>query len=327
MWDTDAKGCRVNDRCVVASGPPSVSFNYPSGEETFRTGDTMTIRWNAQNIPSDATMYLVTSNGIVIKNQLDPAVGSYIWKIPVPESVLCSGFSDALFYCGTEDFNQPITIKALIYTPKDACLGYCQGPSPVTVASAETLGFRIVVPGGDPAVVSCSTESAPLCGYDCTGSGPKTYPNGCYFSAAKAVKLSDGACEYPKNPSAYMPQFGVLGYSNGQMSGTYGMLRFVGNTLGAFIGDTLDVQLEYHNIEPVGSISAVIKADGRTTEYALINFQPNTPSVQIKIPANMPAETAQTSPMYRILLTLKDKNGIAISQTSSSPFLIVTPTN
>ncbi len=303
---------------VALPGAASISFNYPSGDETFRIGDSMTIRWNAQGIPQNATMYLMASNGIVIKGQLNPNLGSYTWKIPEPEKMLCSGFSDGLSFCSTESFNRPLAIKAVVYTPSDACLGFCQGPRPTTVASAETRGFRIVVPGNDPAVTSCPTDSAPICGYDGSGNSPKTYPNSCYFSSAKAVKLYDGACDYAKNPSIFISRLSVRGYTESQIPG-YELMRLVGGSQAAFIGDTLNVYLESNlNTGVVSTISASIKADDDSTEYGITSFQPNTPSIQIKIPSNVPVSAS-----YRISITQKDKNGIVISRSGSGPFLIV----
>jgi hypothetical protein len=306
------------------SGTPSISFNYPSGDETFRTGDSITIRWNAQNIPQNATMYLITSNGIVIKNQLDPSLGVYTWKIPLPEKALCSGFSDGLSFCSTESFNRPLMIKAVVYTPRDACLGYCSGPRPTTVASVETRNFRIIVPGSDQAVASCPTNSAPICGYDGKGAQPQTYANSCYFSAAKAQKLYEGECDYNKNPSVGISRVSIRGYAGGQVSEDGTSLRKFGNYSGVYIGDVLDINLSnYRNMDSVGTITFLLQTDGVSTEYASVDFPPNTQTVQMLIPTTVPAESAATARRYNLNLIVKDKNGVIVSELSGPSFVIV----
>lgn len=121
---------------------PSVKntmITYPTGGEHFNVGDTVTFQWKPQQ-QRNTSMWLLLSNGIVVSKRIDPSLGTYTWTIPAPEKATCSGFSDALSMCKPEKYDGPLYLKAGIYSPKDACVGFCGVGNKIELLSTDTTG-------------------------------------------------------------------------------------------------------------------------------------------------------------------------------------------
>ncbi len=75
---------------VVTTVMPAIAVLAPNGGETLVAGNTYTIRWNASNFPSNATIYIELRSRSSVGNYIpavkiavvSPASGNYIWQIP-----------------------------------------------------------------------------------------------------------------------------------------------------------------------------------------------------------------------------------------------------
>ncbi|MEO0198709.1 MAG: hypothetical protein ABIL91_03900 [candidate division WOR-3 bacterium] len=69
---------------VFSIRPPQITLTYPNGNNTFRLGDKMAIRWTWRGIISNVKIEYSPNGGIswftVISNTSN--TGSYIWSIP-----------------------------------------------------------------------------------------------------------------------------------------------------------------------------------------------------------------------------------------------------
>ncbi len=133
-----------------ATSAPSISLTSPISGRTFTQGNPIPVMWSVTNMPSTASMYiqLVGADGGVANSR---TVTAAIGTSSVATSGTCNGnFSDGLMACDQMMSGTSYKIRARIFTPQDACLGYtfsrCQ--SPTILASAESGLFSIVPPTG-----------------------------------------------------------------------------------------------------------------------------------------------------------------------------------
>ncbi|MDP2648411.1 MAG: PKD domain-containing protein, partial [bacterium] len=135
--------------------PPSVTVVTPRSGQSFSFGDVIPVSWKTSGIPSDAGMSLqlvVRSTGYAIKSQtVKPGAGS----ASINTGTFCNGyFSDAIdgdcfsLRNGIDKGKTSYFIRAAIYTPADACFGYCARtpgtPETKILAEDESDTFSII---------------------------------------------------------------------------------------------------------------------------------------------------------------------------------------
>ncbi|MDP2649166.1 MAG: hypothetical protein Q8P19_04720, partial [bacterium] len=178
----EAQGCLgpptrlLGSVTITVSGgvSPSVTVVTPRSGQSFSFGDTIPVSWKTSGIPSDAGMYLQLvdrSTGYAIKSQkVKPGAGS----ASINTGINCNdNFSDAIdgdcfsLRNGIDEGKTSYFIRAAIYTPSNACFGYCARtpgtPETKILAEDESDTFSIIS-GQSPGTFSASPTSgtAPL---------------------------------------------------------------------------------------------------------------------------------------------------------------------
>ena len=144
LRDTGYTG-NVDKLIAMASSGTSLSITQPV-KGTYLFGDNLTIRWSA-NVSSDAGMYLVLEDnkGNAIKSmKVKPGSG----QATMDTTSNCNNFfSDAIDgACSTLKTNittkgqTQYRIRALVYSPSNACFGFC---APKNITNIKTIATDI----------------------------------------------------------------------------------------------------------------------------------------------------------------------------------------
>lgn len=84
LKNTDSSGAFLSVSTISRDRSPYISLIYPSGGETFRIGEVVTIKWRSIDIPSDEMISLILQNGNnpeFLNIGTFPNTGSYSWTI------------------------------------------------------------------------------------------------------------------------------------------------------------------------------------------------------------------------------------------------------
>lgn len=154
----------VTDR--VTTGSPSISLTSPAAGTRVAQGQQLVLSWNAQNMPSNSSVgfWLMKtgggSAGAIALSQ--PASGSYTWTVPGSQcdaNNVCKYVADDPGVWYTEPGSYTIVPK--IYSPKDACFGYCVY-TPITYpAIGAAVPITITASGSSGGVPSINGLDAP----------------------------------------------------------------------------------------------------------------------------------------------------------------------
>ncbi len=144
--------CSVSVRVIVESvTKPTITVKSPNARHSLRNANTIVTTWSVKNMPRGAGTYveLVDSNGRVHKSQKVNGNGT-VASIDVQKN--CNGsFSDAIdggctgLRKAIEDGNTSFYVRVNVYTPSNACFGYCSpdAADATILASANSETFTI----------------------------------------------------------------------------------------------------------------------------------------------------------------------------------------
>lgn len=149
---------------TVFSGQPYVRVLSPNGGETLRLGDTVPVRWEVANQPADSAvaLYIVGPNGTYRFAKRSHDNRSFNWIV-----------GDRVCDANGCDIQLPVSgsyqVRAALYSPASACIGFCEEgdvSTPTFLATDDSDGYfnitNIGSGGATPLYVAQSTGQAPF---------------------------------------------------------------------------------------------------------------------------------------------------------------------
>ncbi|MFA6006441.1 MAG: hypothetical protein WC764_01790 [Candidatus Paceibacterota bacterium] len=181
---TQNSASNIASMTAPTAATPSIAITNLSSTSVC-PGDTVTISWQSTNAPADSAVRLLVGNQPFHQSIGDglSTSGTRTWQVPALNGQC---LADVETLCNLSAGQT--SLRAVLYTPSNACFGYCMGTLATTVASAQSaLTVLAPAPFADSAISGTPVVNVPTVGNGRISLSWSTYPNATKYSLYRST--------------------------------------------------------------------------------------------------------------------------------------------